>query len=652
MCGIVGTIWADRARPGDRRRAGVMADAIFHRGPDGGAVFVSGPCALGHRRLKIIDLSQNGTQPMTSGDGRFTITYNGEIYNYAELREELEGRGVRFRSSSDTEVLLELFARDGLDCLGRLNGIFGFAIWDAREQRLWAVRDPIGVKPVYWAKDAQRFSFASEVKALLAGGWSARPDRERLGEYLRFGSVAGDRTLFEGVRKLRPGGWLRLDPDGTLEVGRYADLASQPRPEPIGAEAAAEKVLASLERSVRMQMVSDVPVGSMCSGGIDSSAVTALSSRHTPGIHTYCIRIPVAEYDESTYGRVMADFVGSTHHELDSLPEDVAGLLGTCVWLHDEPLAHANSIPIFQVSRLARRDVIVLLSGEGADEVFAGYARFRRQQSVLRLRRLAPRPLLKLGLALAPRLGRLGLMQALEAAQAEDPAGALTHVQTKADVATLERVAPDLPVELDSRREIGDACWRGAGGDSLTAALRMDQLTHLQTLLQRQDTMCMGTSIESRVPMLDVDLVALANALPGERKLGADQTKVVLRDAVEGLLPPQIQHRPKYPFGLPLGHWFGAEGAWAPEMNRLERGSLVRAGVVDPQVVGEVVGSARAGRVTHADLVWYLMNLEVWWQTFVDGSRIPDIGALPVPKPDDPDTAAHRSPMAAGDDGP
>lgn len=646
MCGIVGNVWRDRARPGDRSLVGAMADVLFHRGPDAGAVWSGGPCSLGHRRLKILDLSDQAAQPMTSADGRYTLVYNGEIYNYRALRVELEGRGVRFRSRSDTEVLLELLARDGLDALGRLNGIFGFALWDARDQQLLAARDALGVKPFFYALDGERLVFASEIKAILAGGWPARPDDERMGEYLRFGSVAGDRTLFAGVRRLLPGEWLRWSPGGDPRFGRYFDVATTATDWEGSEETAVSRVLESLERAVEMQMVSDVPVGSMCSGGIDSSAITALGNRHAPGIHTYCIRIPVAGYDESAYGRRMAEFVGSTHHEFDSLPDDVAGLLDTCVWLHDEPLTHPNSIPIFQVSRLAREDVIVLLSGEGADEIFAGYGRFGRQRSIMRLRKLVPRIVLRAALAWLPRTRMPGLFQAIESGLASNPAGALATLQSKSDLETLRRVGPGLPLGLETRFAIGDACWRGAHGDPLTAALLMDQLTHLQTLLQRQDTMCMGTSIESRVPMLDVDLVRLVNSLPSRLKLDGDTTKAVLRKAVTGLLPEEIQNRPKYPFGLPLGHWFGAGGAWSAEMNRLESGSLVRAGVIEPKAVRDVVAATQAGRTIHADLVWYLMNLEVWWETFIEPKRRPKLSALPVQKPPGLRTADHHSPSA------
>lgn len=629
MCGIAGLVMRDAAQPADTRAAARMADVLFHRGPDAGGTWSDGPVAFGHRRLKIIDLSERGAQPMKTPDGRYVLVFNGEIYNYRALRRELEARGVHFESESDTEVLLHLYVVHGRAMLDRLNGIFAFAVWDRDQRVFFAARDHVGVKPVYYAIDRERLLFASESKALLAAGWPARPDPERIGEYLLYGSCAGEATLFEGVRRIPPGGYIELRSGQDLRVGRYFEPGADPVVRR-SRDAARRLVRETLEAAVERQMVSDVPVGSMCSGGLDSSVVTALSATHNPGISTFCVKVPVAGFDESTHARLVASQCHTTHYELETSPGDAAALLPTLVWLHDGPLAHPNSIAIFQISRLARQHVTVLLSGEGSDEIFAGYSTYRRLGLMLGARRVTPRVLLRALRPLAMRQSRRALPQAISAALADDPAGVLLSLSTKTEPDALAVVIPGVRVVCEERRALAEGAWLRAASDPVRAALLYDQATHLQTLLDRQDKMCMGTSVESRVPLLDIELFRLANTIESRHKVHLREAKVVLREAARGLLPDAIRGRAKFPFALPLSTWFGRAGALNDLVAQLRDGELVRAGVVARAGLDQALASARAGRGMLADQVWYLLNLEVWWRVFIARTMQPTLTELPA----------------------
>lgn len=630
MCGIAGIIMQDVSRCADSDVAKRMANSMLHRGPDAGGVWASGPIALGHRRLKIIDLTDRAAQPMCTPDGRFVVVFNGEIYNFRQLRRMLEGKGVSFRSNSDTEVLLHLYVVAGQAMLEKLNGIFAFAIWDTREHRLFAARDHMGVKPFYYAVDRDRFFFASEIKALLAAGLPASMNYSRLGEYLLFGAVAGEDTLFQGVRRLPPGGWLEFRPGARLKLGRYFDVLRTDGDGEISKAEAVRAVRSALETAVERQMVSDVPVGSMCSGGLDSSSVTALSARHNAGINTYCIKIPGPKYDESGYSHQVSVHCRTAHHELECRADDVAKLLSTVIWLHEEPLRHPNSVPIFQISRLAREAVTVLLSGEGADELFGGYYVHRRIVTVHRMHRWGPRPLLRLAQRWSGLIGRQGGQRATAAALALDRNELLVGMLTSAESALIHALAPDVSVDTSVRSTMAAAAWRCADGDPVQAAIFFDQLTYLPTLLDRQDKMCMGTSIESRVPFLDIDLVCLANRLRSQHKLRGQVHKAVLRDATADLLPEVINRRPKHGFGIPLLEWQAGAEPFRLLLDRLQDGELTRAGLLDRLTLAQMVKAVQQGDSTVTELIWNILNLEIWWGLFITQRLTPCLPELPA----------------------
>ena len=527
-------------------------------------------------------------------------------------------------------MLLQLYAVDGRSMLERLNGIFAFAVWDRRDGVLFAARDQMGVKPFYYVHAGDRLLFASEIKAILAGGWCPATNLDRVGEYLLFGSVAGEDTLFQGVRRLAPGGWMEFRPGHGLQLGRYFDPSEFVGRDRLDDADSAASVRRSLAVAVARQMVSDVPVGSMCSGGLDSSGLTALAAQHNRGINTYCIKIAGPRYDETAFSHEVALHCATTHHEIESSATDVAGLLPTAVWLHDEPLRHPNSIPIFQVSRLAKESITVLLSGEGADELFGGYYVHKRTATVRRLQQWAPRPVLSLALEWCRRQHRPGGQKALTAALAPSAESLLVGMRTCAEPDSLALLTPDVRADLSRRLSMASVAWKAARGDPTQAAIVFDQMIYLPTLLERQDKMCMGTSVEGRVPYLDVDLVRLVNGLASAHKVRGETTKVVLRLAVEDLLPVRIKHRKKYGFGIPLTEWLREGAPLGNLLSLLERGHLVRNGIVRPDRIGSFLASVRLGDATQTELAWNLLNLEVWWGLFIARDSQPDLDELPA----------------------
>ncbi len=637
MCGIAGIVKRNPLHVASREAARRMADAMLHRGPDAGDAWAEGPVAFGHRRLKVIDLTEGGAQPMHTPDGRFVIVYNGELYNFKALRRDLEQQGVSFRSTSDTEVLLHLYAHTGRAMLERLNGIFAFAIWDTHERTLFAARDQLGVKPFYYVEDADLLLFASEIKAFLGTQWTAEADSQRVAEYLLFGDVAGAHTIFKGVRRLPPGCWMEYRPGHGLKTGCYFDVTRRHEGAALSAVDATEAVRAALERAVERQMISDVPVGSMCSGGLDSSGVTALSTQHLSSIDTFCVKIPDPRHDETAYSRRVSTLYDTTHHELVCGPEEMAAFLPTTIWLHDEPLKHANSIPIFLIARMAQESITVLLSGEGADEIFGGYPAHRRAGIVRRLHRWGPRWLLRWGARTATRMGQSRARLTMQTAQMEHPAQHLVWMRSEADPQVVEALMPDIKIDLSARIALAEAAWKGAKGHPTQAAMLYDQQTFLNTLLDRQDKMCMGASIESRIPFLDVEMVQLANQLGVLHKLRHGTNKAVLRDALADRLPPSISRRKKLAFGVPVWRYFTENGPLASLVDALEEGELARQGILDQAVLRRIIRTVRSGdnTIRNGDntvmfLMWHVLNLELWWSLFITRQQLPDLTQLPA----------------------
>lgn len=613
MCGIVGVFYKEAACEPARLTA--MRDVIEHRGPDDAGCFIDGPLGLGHRRLSIIDLSPAGHQPMFSADGRYVICYNGEVYNYGELKRELEAQGVQFRSTSDTEVILELHARLGDAAVSKLNGIFAYALWDKSERRLLLARDRAGIKPLYFSAVPRGLVFGSEIKALFpAEIVSPRLNEKRLGEYLLFRQVAGTENLFADVHSVPPGHTMEVVRGVPSPSREFWSVRNTPQPFKGDYREAVDELDRVLNRSVARQLMSDVPLGTFCSGGIDSSLTTAIAARHAgQAINTFSVGFHEAQYDESEYARMAAQACGTKHHELRIDERQYAELLPKLIWHHDLPLNFANSVHIYAISELARQHVTVVLTGEGADELFGGYPRYyipRLLQMVNRIPSLLRTPAIAL-LAHAPdhRMRKL-------ADFARRPIhDAMLYNTTGTDPALVARVARSngkLPLEV---REAYLAAAQSSGHDAVSALAKLDFQTYLVSILNRQDKMSMATSIESRVPFLDNEMIDFAQSLPLSFKQTLKHRKRVLKDVALRYLPSPIIHRRKSGFGVPLQPWFANRGPMGALLDEAVRDEAI-ASVFDTAVLSTLLTKHRSGAEDHSELLWGVLNLSLWRKSY------------------------------------
>jgi asparagine synthase (glutamine-hydrolysing) len=629
MCGITGALSFDPKRaPVMEELVTRMRETLAHRGPDGADTWVddNGRVGLGFRRLAIIDLTEAAMQPLANEDGSVRLVFNGEIYNHAELRPELERLGHIFRTDhADSEVIVHAFEEWGVDCVHRFRGMFAFAVWEERERRLWLVRDRVGIKPLYWSLRPDGLSFASEIKAILEDPRQERAlDEESLYHYLSFLTVPAPRTLFRGINKLPGGTWLRVDADGRTLQQRYWD----PWDETVDLDGLtdaeiASRVLEELRRSVQLRKVSDVPVGVFLSGGIDSSTNAALFAEgESRPIKTFSIGYD-ADYgsysNEFEYARMMAGRVGAEHHELRLGVDDLLDFLPRMTWLQDEPIADPVCVPVYYVSKLARDNgVIVAQVGEGADELFFGYPSWR---TLLKLQRYddlpVPRALKHAGVRAATLAGkeRRREIEYLRRGAAGQPvfwggAESFTEAQKQ------RLLAPDVRARLK-----GLTSWdaiepiRNRFDAKAKEASHLNWMTYVdlslrlpELLLMRVDKMSMGVSLEGRVPFLDHKLVGLALSIPQDAKTNGGTMKHVLKRAVRGLIPDELIDRPKQGFGVPVYDWFfdrlGAEARRELDAFCDETGLLDRAEV---QRIFE-------GRAVEA---WTLLNLALWHREFV-----------------------------------
>jgi asparagine synthase (glutamine-hydrolysing) len=629
MCGICGTV--GRADEGELRQ---MARAMAHRGPDGEGVktFPEAGAGLGHRRLAIIDPTPAGAQPMGFAD-RWWITYNGELYNFRELRAELEAAGERFATECDTEVLLRMFAVHGPAMLDRLNGMFAFAIWDDHERRLFLARDRMGVKPLYYSRQGDLFAFASEIRALLPLNGAPELDKRALADYLTLLWVPDPRTAFKGIRKLPPGHFAWVGKDG-LEIRSYWDLRFAP--EDRSEEEWRDKVREAVSRSVRRQLVSDVPLGSFLSGGVDSSAIVAEMANGGDPVNTYNVAFAREDLrheivpDDAKYARQVAALFGTDHHERVLNP-NVLELLPKVVWHLEEPVADPAAVSTYLVCTEAAQRMKVMLSGMGADEIFAGYPRYL----AYRLSRLGDalpagaRRALEAGLGRAVRPGRPGrlrgprrnLWKFMRAAGLPPAERYLTFSSYYTTTELGEVLSEELAAELDGYDALGTHrryLDRDPGGDELSHLLYLDAKTFLPCLnLAYTDKMSMAASVEVRVPLLDDELVALAARIPSEYKLRGWRRKYVFKRSQEGTLPKNIVWRPKAGFGAPVRAWL--ERDLAPMLDDLLAEDTIRArGLVDPAAVRRLRDDNAAGRADNSLQIYALLGLELWCRTFLD----------------------------------
>jgi asparagine synthase (glutamine-hydrolysing) len=617
MCGIAGALSLD-GRPVGMDEIASMCAVLSHRGPDEDGFYLSPGIGLGMRRLRIIDL-ETGRQPIRNEDGTVWVVFNGEIYNFRELRGELEARGHAFSTSSDTETIAHLYEEYGTACVTRLRGMFAFALWDERRRRLLLARDRLGIKPLYYAEVGGKLVFASELKALLQLDEVERKlNWNAISRLFTFLCTPQAESIIEGVRKLEPGHTVIASPGRALRIERYWESHFEPeygRPEAYFVE----RLRDLIEESVRLHLVSDVPLGAFLSGGIDSSSIVATAARLSSApVKTFSVGFREHAYDESAHARLVAKRFGTEHHEL-ILEPDVLDIIEDLAWHLDEPFGDPSAIPTYMVSKLASQHVTVVLSGDGGDELFAGYDKYVVEARERRYR-FVPAPIRTL-------LGTVG------AAMPEGMRGrnflrhiALAGVDRYLDASTFFRRDGQARLfQPDAWKRLADSDpWRAEAehlgkvdGSWLSALQRLDLNSYLPLdILTKVDRMSMANSIEARVPLLDHKLVEFAQTIPPELNLRGRTTKYLFKRAMHGILPDAIIERRKHGFAVPLARWFrGQLGSFVRELLLSERSR--QRGIFNPAYIEELLRRHENGRELDFHL-WTLISFELWCRTFLD----------------------------------
>jgi len=626
MCGITGFVNIKRTAADQfewRELIDRMCAVMSHRGPDDQGSMVDNLVALGMRRLSIIDLA-GGHQPMSSNSGKLTIVFNGEIYNYRELRQDLQGRGYQFRTQSDTESILLAYEEYGEACIDRLRGMFAFALWDATDQKLLIARDRVGEKPLYYSvTKSGTFVFGSELKCLLQ-----HPDVSReinplaVDAYLTFGYIPEPLSIFKEIKKLPPGHRLTVL-DGKISCEQYWDF-----PHGLTSEQSESDYIQELrwrlQEAVRMRLVSDVPLGAFLSGGVDSSTIVALMTREmAEPVKTFSIGFKEDTYDELKYARIVAKRFGTDHHEFIVTP-DVCGIIDKLICHFDEPFADQSMIPTYYVSKLAREHVTVVLSGDGGDELFAGYTRYAVDLSRQRFERL-------------PLFFRNNVLRSLSEHMPHGARGrnylynvSLDPIERYIDnisvFTTLNRASlySDEFVEVLANTQRATAMYRDYAqrvvtGDQIDRLLYLDSKTYLPgDILTKVDRMSMAVSLEARVPLLDHELIEFVGRMPSSLKMKGNQAKYIFKQAIEGIVPDEILNRPKQGFGVPIDRWINDQ--LKGRIHDTLRDSVTRhRGYLRGDYIDVLLNEHERGRRDHAPALWTILILELWFRTFIDG---------------------------------
>jgi asparagine synthase (glutamine-hydrolysing) len=609
MCGICGVVHKDPRRPVSPQALAAANKSLTHRGPDEHGQYIDGNIGVAHRRLSIIDVS-DGHQPMTNEDGTIWVVFNGEIYNFSRLREDLLRRGHTFRTRSDTEVLVHLYEELGPAMAAELDGMFAFAIWDQKRRRLFIARDRFGKKPLYYVDGPDTFAFASEIKALepLVG---RRPtnDRVSIAEYFIFGYVGGEGTLFDGVKRLLPGHVLVLDDEG-VSTSCYWDVT---RTHPPASRETLQDVLANfdglLNEAVEKRLMSDVPLGSFNSGGLDSSLVTAIAAQKLGrSINTFSVSFAEASYDESKYARIVSQAYKTDHHILQVNRRNFSAELESAIWHLDEPLHYANSVAILLLSKFAKQDVTVVLTGEGADEVLGGYPRY----FLTKIRRYAA----ALPKGLRQAFGRVLAAQAMPKMRKIGEA----LQSTAQEAVVLNEVEP---AHADIRRLLGEDTYRAAldrriagldftDREIMHALLGHELRNYLCSILNRADKMTMAGGIEARVPFLDYKLVEYCWSLPVSLRLQNWTTKSLLKKYSTKYLSKDIAMRRKSGFGIPIGEWLRDADALGRHLADIDERGFDTGGALRPDEVRRLLRRHSDGESPNEVVLWRLVNWHLW----------------------------------------
>ena len=634
MCGIAGFVdcqEASKARSEEERAQILesMCRVITHRGPDDQGVLLKNGVALGMRRLSIIDLA-GGHQPISNEDEAVTIVCNGEIYNYRELQTILQSRGHRFRTNSDTEAIVHAYEEFGASCVNYLRGMFAFAIWNDRQKKLFIARDRVGKKPLYYSVTrGGTLVFGSELKSLLE-----HPDIERninpqaLDAYFSLGYVPDPISIFENVEKLAPGHHLTFA-NGRLSIERYWDFSYESNGNGHSAVDYLDELRALLDEAVKLRLVSDVPLGAFLSGGIDSSTVVGLMARHMDQpVKTFSIGFNEDSYDELKYARATAKKLGTDHHEFIVTP-DICDVVDNLAWHFDEPFADASAIPTYVVSKLAREHVKVVLTGDGGDELFAGYSRYvtERRRSKFDL---------------IPRVVKEGLMDPLSRTLPHrawgrnylhnvslDPIGRyLDNVSVFTGLTKGSLYTADFSDQLRESDHLG-SYFRELSGNVRTDA-KLDSLLYIDSktylpgdILTKVDRMSMAVSLEARVPLLDHKLIEFVTRIPASMKLAGLETKHLFKRAIADLVPAEVMNRPKQGFGVPIQHWINQQ-LRERIRDTLKDPRTIQRGYVSRGYVDLLLGEHECGRRDHSMALWALLMLELWHRCYVDRSSAPN----------------------------
>jgi asparagine synthase (glutamine-hydrolysing) len=639
MCGIAGAVWNSANRAVERSTLQRMIDVLRHRGPDGEGVYVdegrflpgresAAGVALGHRRLAIIDVA-GGQQPLSNEDGSVWIVFNGEIYNFGDLRRRLEGAGHQFRTHSDTETIVHLYEQEGPGFATHLNGMFALALWDAKRQQLVLARDRLGKKPLVYRHESGQLLFASELKSLLeVPGVPREIDAQALDDYLTYQYVPHPRTIFRGIAKLPPGHYA-VYRDGRLDVQSYWQPDFNVEDDRPAAEYAAE-LRTLLTSAVELRLQSEVPLGAFLSGGIDSTVIVGLMSQlASEPVRTFSIGFPVKEFDETHYAQAAAKRFGTIHEEFQVRP-DAMEILPRLVWNYDEPFADSSAVPTWYVSQLTRQQVTVALTGDGGDELFAGYPRylaiwlaegFDRLPATMR-RLLAGRYWQRLPSGTRQKSIRRRFKRFVEMLGQSPARRYLEWIAIFGESRRAALYSDEFMARLPDEDPLGfltAALDRSSRRDAITAFSLADLVTYLPCdLMTKVDIASMAHGLECRQPFLDYRVVEMAARMPRRLKFRRGRGKLILRETFADLLPESIQRRPKMGFGVPLDHWFRHELREFTRDVLLDKRTLDR-GYFRPESVSGLWDEHQQGRFNHGYRLWSLLILELWQREWIDG---------------------------------